>query len=414
VPPAAPSLNAYRPAISAAKEQELLDSVMLSLDDVTEEVVSRAPPHIPRKRKPSPLMSSSPERNSLHDSLSNHDMSSDGMEMLDENLSISRNKRQRIGEDSADSSLQNFSKLEVNEEDYDSFFDDLNDVAFSAEIDDSPSKPAPKKFEYKVEDALEVKLAKIPDSQPAWLALHSSLATADNDTVGSTLKPIASSSITAANLLEPNDTFHFYWLDYLEVDGKVYFIGKTREKQRRTWVSCCVMLEDIQRNLYIFPRSASCIVAYSQSSWSNHITRFLGNGIDGTFSQDEVESDFETIRRKAGVKKLTSYWVKRKYAFGDKEIESGESECLKVVYGFDRKSSQSSTNNLVNCDSEPQIASDATSPNISRIMGTGTSAFELLVVKRKIMGPCWLEVKEPVVTSKGVRLHLRILLFHPV
>jgi hypothetical protein len=28
-------------------------------------------------------------------------------------------------------------------------------------------------------------------------------------------------------------------------------------------------------------------------------------------------------------------------------------------------------------------------------LGTDTSAFELLVLKRKIMGPCWLEIKNP-------------------
>jgi DNA polymerase alpha subunit A len=42
------------------------------------------------------------------------------------------------------------------------------------------------------------------------------------------------------------------------------------------------------------------------------------------------------------------------------------------------------------------------SPNIARIFGTNTTAFELLVLKRKIMGPCWLEIKNPKVENKGV------------
>jgi DNA polymerase alpha subunit A len=45
---------------------------------------------------------------------------------------------------------------------------------------------------------------------------------------------------------------------------------------------------------------------------------------------------------------------------------------------------------------------NASSPNIARVFGTNTSAFELLVLKRKIMGPCWLKVMKPEVDNKGV------------
>jgi DNA polymerase alpha subunit A len=45
---------------------------------------------------------------------------------------------------------------------------------------------------------------------------------------------------------------------------------------------------------------------------------------------------------------------------------------------------------------------NACSPNIARIFGTNTSAFELFVLKRKIMGPCWLTVTNVVVENKGV------------
>jgi hypothetical protein len=36
------------------------------------------------------------------------------------------------------------------------------------------------------------------------------------------------------------------------------------------------------------------------------------------------------------------------------------------------------------------------------VFGTNASAFELLVLKRKIMGPCWLRVKKPHAENKGV------------
>lgn len=51
---------------------------------------------------------------------------------------------------------------------------------------------------------------------------------------------------------------------------------------------------------------------------------------------------------------------------------------------------------------EPQIPTDACSPNIHKIFGTNKSIFELFVLKRKIMGPCWLTVKNVVMEHEGV------------
>ena len=52
---------------------------------------------------------------------------------------------------------------------------------------------------------------------------------------------------------------------------------------------------------------------------------------------------------------------------------------------------------------EPQVHSSVCTQNIAKIMGTSTSAFELLVLKSKIMGPCWLQIKKPQMDHKGVR-----------
>lgn len=47
--------------------------------------------------------------------------------------------------------------------------------------------------------------------------------------------------------------------------------------------------------------------------------------------------DFDSLRRKAGIEEWAAKFVQRKYAFEDKAVEKGESEWMKVVYGFDRK-----------------------------------------------------------------------------
>lgn len=43
-----------------------------------------------------------------------------------------------------------------------------------------------------------------------------------------------------------------------------------------------------------------------------------------------------------------------------------------------------------------------TGSTFSHIFGANTTPFELLVVKRKIMGPCWLEIKEATLSTKSV------------
>lgn len=52
---------------------------------------------------------------------------------------------------------------------------------------------------------------------------------------------------------------------------------------------------------------------------------------------------------------------------------------------------------------EPELPLHASGPTFSHIFGTNTTPFELLVLKRKIMGPCWLEIKGASQSSKSVR-----------
>lgn len=53
---------------------------------------------------------------------------------------------------------------------------------------------------------------------------------------------------------------------------------------------------------------------------------------------------------------------------------------------------------------EPTIDSESSGNTFARVFGTNTSAFELLVLKRRIAGPCWLQIKKPHAENKGVRL----------
>ena len=45
---------------------------------------------------------------------------------------------------------------------------------------------------------------------------------------------------------------------------------------------------------------------------------------------------------------------------------------------------------------------DASGPTFSHVFGTNTSAFELFAIKRRIMGPGWLNIKDAAQSSKSV------------
>ena len=62
-----------------------------------------------------------------------------------------------------------------------------------------------------------------------------------------------------------------------------------------------------------------------------------GHETDVEVTRTDVYQDFDSLRRKAGVEEWAAKFVQRKYAFEDKAVEKGESEWMKVVYGFDRR-----------------------------------------------------------------------------
>ena len=126
------------------------------------------------------------------------------------------------------------------------------------------------------------------------------------------------------SVLEDDGSLRFYWLDYLETGGKLYFIGKVQDKKTKAWVSICVTVENLERNLFVLPRE-----------------RRIEEDEDGNeYETDEVPglpdiySDFDRLRKKVGIKSFKAKFVKRNYAFGEKDVPRGETQWMKVVYPF--------------------------------------------------------------------------------
>lgn len=232
-----------------------------------------------RKRKPS-VHSESEDIMEIGDGfMDRHRPPPPSSDPVDYSSPLKPSKKAKLGDHSSDA--ESFSDgIEMNAEDeYDKAFDDFdfNNLQFEEEdvkpvIRDedvkpalSPQKPAVDKKKPKVvhssEDTKDIKPLDL--ETPAWQAINDKLtanaaSSVDYDTLGPLTGSTAAASTAPVSALEEDGTLRFYWLDYLELDGKLYFTGKVLDKGAakgaRSWVSCCVAIDGIQRNLFVRPR----------------------------------------------------------------------------------------------------------------------------------------------------------------
>jgi DNA polymerase alpha subunit A len=131
-----------------------------------------------------------------------------------------------------------------------------------------------------------------------------------------------------------------------------------------------------------------------------------GHVTDVAPSRADVYADFDMMRSEAKIKSFGGKWVKRNYAFGTKDIPERECDWLKIIYGFNGERDQRPVTAFIVLifwdDLEKALPTGLSSPNIAHILGAQTSPFEIFVLKRKIMGPCWLRIQSPEVKHNGV------------
>ncbi|KAJ1680315.1 DNA-directed DNA polymerase alpha catalytic subunit pol1 [Spiromyces aspiralis] len=161
-----------------------------------------------------------------------------------------------------------------------------------------------------------------------------------------------------------------YWIDAFERAGIVYIIGKVYDNSQRKYYSTCLAVHNIQRNVFVLPRKAR------QSDPAQAVTA------------EDLEREFRTIARtRFGLGQLSAArQVTRKYAFEMPGIPP-ETEYLKVAYPF---------------SGTPQLPHDLAGDTFDHVFGTTYSALELLLLKRRIMGPCWLRVRGAVANSPPI------------
>lgn len=336
-PPIAPSINAYRPVVSAEQEADFMSSLLGTVDSMATDPLPKAS----RKRKPSPKYEESRyKRDSYRRRSPFADASSDGhIEDLNHASSddafSSPHKRTRIEDGAITPAAERLATLEVDDssDGFDSAYHDINMDDFMGMEDDFDINPPIKREEPVISlskkpasKATTSNLKEEADVKPAWLSVYDSLAVEYEDTLGPLSTSNSSSSTNPTNIsaLEEDGSLRFFWIDYMELDGKLYFIGKLKEKSSGTWISCCVKVEGIERNLFVLPREKR---VEQDEDGNIHETDIIP-------SQEDIDDDFDLIRKAMKIKSYRAKFVKRKYAFGEQDIPRGESQWMKVIYGY--------------------------------------------------------------------------------
>ncbi|KAG1054455.1 hypothetical protein G6F43_003533 [Rhizopus delemar] len=167
----------------------------------------------------------------------------------------------------------------------------------------------------------------------------------------------------SVNVFEEDGHLRMWWYDAYErkEKGYVYLFGKVFNKSINKYVSCCVTVKNIERNLFFLPRSFALDAS--------------GNSTDKEVEITDVYEEVSELFSKHRITKYASKKVSRKYAFELHDVPA-ESDYLKVLYDYE----------------QPSLTGTETGKTFSRVFGANTGPLEHFLVKRDIMGPCWLDI----------------------
>jgi DNA polymerase alpha subunit A len=169
---------------------------------------------------------------------------------------------------------------------------------------------------------------------------------------------------------------NMFWTDATEVAGSIYLFGRVPVQEPGKplrFVSGTVQIRENMRNLFVLPRELP--------------GKFNKDGSPARAPMNEVYNEVKDmlvpnlVPRMAGA--LMCKPVMRKYAFEHKNVPREEAQYLKVKYNAKYPALR-----MEKC-------SGSHLKHIDRIFGSGQTVTELFLLKRRLMGPCWLRIRAP-------------------
>jgi DNA polymerase alpha subunit A len=170
---------------------------------------------------------------------------------------------------------------------------------------------------------------------------------------------------------EEDQSLLMYWLDATEDPkrpGSVFLFGKAKTTSDE-WCTVCAEVESMQRELYFFKRQ-------EKSEASKTGIEQEGGGF---YTNEEF---LKEVRRVVDMKcakfakNVQTTLTNKKYEF-ELNIAHGDCTCVKVEFGFEF----------------PCVEFEQAGKTYLGVIGSTYTATELFLIKRQIMGPCWLRVK---------------------
>ena len=176
--------------------------------------------------------------------------------------------------------------------------------------------------------------------------------------------------------------------DPVHTPGTVYLFGKALIPSLSASASTCLQVTGIQRNVFLLPRQFALLNADDESSVTDRRVERL-----------DVFNELRDVLKEFGVESFKVKPVRRSYCF-DRELPVDSASGASLLDPVDGVPSSAEYMKLVypfTCRALPRSLKGRT---FSRVFGTKSTALELLLLKRKLMGPAWLEVRELVKVDK--------------
>ena len=189
---------------------------------------------------------------------------------------------------------------------------------------------------------------------------------------------------------DSQEYMEMFWIDATENNGVVYLFGKVRlmnDNPIPQYTTCCVAVHGNERNLFALPKETGTFHADGTS---------IRYGMADVYQELNKILVPDVIPRSQG-QNFRCKKVSRNYAFEKGSVPRTITEYMKIVY--------SAKHGL------PTAKQCQGNQFIEEIFGTTVTTLEWFLLKRKIMGPCWLTIKNPKLITDSIswcRLELAI------